>query len=636
LPALLDALADQEVDEPWEAVFVLDGDIDGSREILEPYADRLPLRIIQRAGGDGVSAALATGYDPARGEIVLRCDDDLTPGPGFLAAHLSRHRARPADAPPLGVVSLTRDVFRDTAYASAYGRPANERLLAQAYARPPEQRWLHWAACNSVPKAAYEAAGGFDPTMTYREDSELGLRLARSGVEIVIASDLEIEHRGPAPDVTSRAGRAFTSGASTVLFRERHPDTHGVVPAPPSPWDRAVTLAADRLGSRRDAAALGHTVDGLLPRLPRRVRGKVVAWAVEAAAEAGRRAGDSTWSRDVVAQPTAVSIVIPHYGDPTPTLALVRQLVAQTQPAQLIVADDASPTPFPQGGGVEVVRRETNGGFGANVNSGAQKATGDALLILNSDLTVEPTFVADMASAAQAHPRSVLAPRMVDEHGVEAWVGRNFPTIRHQAAAWLTPLARFRHTTAWHRSVGHDVRVRSGEREVDWVVGAAMWIPLADFRAVGGFDERFYMNSEEVDLQRRLRDRSIRAVALRTPTVVHAGGGSSPTNARRRWLVEGQLLYAEKWGGLRLLRATLAFCSFVNLGSNFIRWIRGEDASPLRTFGAEIRLLSPTSGASKPPRRCSPRGGSRGAACADASSAASAAQPPGERRHDPS
>ena len=57
----------------------------------------------------------------------------------------------------------------------------------------------------------------------------------------------------------------------------------------------------------------------------------------------------------------------------------------------------------------------------------------------------------------------VLAPRMVDEHGVEAWVGRDFPRVRHQTAAWLTPLARFRDTTTWHRAVGHDVRAHRRE-----------------------------------------------------------------------------------------------------------------------------------------------------------------------------
>ena len=593
LPVLLDALAAQVLDEPWEVVVVLDGDVDGSRALLESYADRVPLRIVERTGGGGVGAALAAGYAEARGEVVLRCDDDLTPPPGFLAAHLSRHRDRPDGAPPLGVISPTRDVFADTAYAAAYGRPANQRLLDQARTRPADERWQHWAACNSVPRTAYEAVGGFDTTMGYREDSELGLRLARAGVEIVVDPELEIEHRGPAPDTATRAARAFTSGASTVAFEQRHPGTHAAPTGPPAgAWGRAVALAAARLDSREDAAALGRRVDALLPRLPARAHGKAIAWAVEAAAAAGRRVGDASWVRDTPSPALdAVSVVVPHHGDPAPTLALVDQLRAQTHPVQVVVADDASPVPFPAVDGVEVVRRATNGGFGANVNTGAAAATGDALLVLNSDLDLEPTFVADMVAAARTHPGAVLAPRMVDEHGTEAWVGRDFPRVRHHVAAWLTPLARFRGSSGWHRAVGHDVRAHAVEHEVDWVVGAAMWIPLADFRAVGGFDERFHMNSEEVDLQRRLRDRGLRVVALRSPTVVHAGGGSSPSEARRRWLVEGQLLYADKWGSRRALQAALVAATGANFVVNAGRRAAGRDVRPVRTAREELRLV---------------------------------------------
>lgn len=599
LPALLHALTLQAVDEPWEVVVVLDGDVDGSRLVLDEYAHRLPMRVVERDGGDGVGAALRAGYAEAVGEIVLRCDDDLTPPVGFLAAHLARHRSRPPGAAPLGLVSPTRDVLPDSAYAAAYGRPANERLLALARDRPADRRWEHWAACNSVPRDAYLAAGGFDATMTFREDSELGLRLARSGVEIVVAADLEVEHRGAPADTSTRARRAFTSGGSTVAFERRHPETRVPDVPPAGAWGRAVATTATRIRTGADAAALGARVDRLLPRLPSAARGKAIALVVEASARAGRRAGETAWVRDGVSpRPPAVdaptvSVIVPHHGDPAPTLALLDQLAAQTHPVELIVADDASPVAFPEVAGVRVVRRETNGGFGANVNSGAAAATGEAVLVLNSDLAVEATFVAEMVEAARRHPGRVLSPRVVDEAGREAWTGRDFPRVRHQVAAWLTPLARWRHTSAWHRAVGHDVRAHGAadDVEVDWVVGAAMWLPTAELRAVGGFDERYFMNSEEVDLQRRLRDRGTGAVALASPTVVHAGGGSSPSQLRRRWLVDGQLRYAARWGSRRRLQAALVSATGANLLVNLARRATGSDVRPLEVARDELSLI---------------------------------------------
>jgi GT2 family glycosyltransferase len=121
--------------------------------------------------------------------------------------------------------------------------------------------------------------------------------------------------------------------------------------------------------------------------------------------------------------------------------------------------------------------------------------------------------------------------------------------------------------------------------------------PLAELRAVGGFDERFFMNSEEVDLQRRLRERGVPVVALRSPTVVHAGGGSSPSESRRRWLVEGQLAYADKWGSRRALQAALVAATGANLLVNTARRAVGRDVRPLEVARTEITLLRGRRGA---------------------------------------
>ena len=286
-----------------------------------------------------------------------------------------------------------------------------------------------------------------------------------------------------------------------------------------------------------------------------------------------------------------VTVVIPHHGDPGPTLALVEQLRPQVPAAHLVVVDDASATPFPGAAGARVVRRDRNGGFGSAVNSGAAVAEGDLLVVLNSDLKVPHDFITSCAQAHARFPRAVLSPRVVDEAGHQTWVGRDFPRIHHQVVEWLTPLARWRHTTAWHRGVGHDVRSRGSDTEVDWVMGAAMLIPLPAFRAVGGFDERFFMNCEEIDLQRRLRDSGIASVALSSPTVVHTGGGSTPSHQRREWLTRSRLQYADKWGSRTPLQLALIAATVVNLAVNCVRALLGRDVHPLRTARDELRLI---------------------------------------------
>ena len=297
--------------------------------------------------------------------------------------------------------------------------------------------------------------------------------------------------------------------------------------------------------------------------------------------------------------PSEVTVVVPHYGDPEPTLALVDRLARQQRVGlQIVVADDHSPVPFPDTPGVEVVRRPSNGGFGANVNSGAARAKHDLLLILNSDVEFGDTFVAELVEKASPWMPAVVSPRVQNRSGADEWVGRHFPLIRHQFVEWLHPLARLR--PRLHNAVGHDVDALGSTAVVDWVVGVAMLVPTAVFRSVDGFDERFFMNSEEIDLQRRLRELGVPSVVLREPTLVHEGGGSTPTSSSRRWLVSSRLAYARKWSGAtgeRALRWALMSASVINLAWNLLRALGGRPTDPLATFREERRLLqshSPT------------------------------------------
>lgn len=289
-----------------------------------------------------------------------------------------------------------------------------------------------------------------------------------------------------------------------------------------------------------------------------------------------------------------VSIVVPHYGDPAPALALVEQLRAHAPECQLIVVDDCSPEPFPDTPHVDVVRRALNGGFGAAVNSGARLARGTHLLVLNSDLELPSDFVRELVRRADAWQPAVVGPALLAPDGSHGWSGRHFPTVRHQFIEWLTPLARFRGRL--HESVGHDSTCVPGRTAVvDWLMGAALLIPLAEFRVVGGFDESFYMNSEEVDLQRRLRARGVPSVFIGGVSGIHIGGGSSGGSEQRRtWLVKSRRTYAAKWGGRRArvrLQLALTGASVVNVAANGIRELLGREVDAWSTLRHELRWI---------------------------------------------
>lgn len=293
----------------------------------------------------------------------------------------------------------------------------------------------------------------------------------------------------------------------------------------------------------------------------------------------------------------AVTVVIPHYGDPAPTLALVDRLLADPGDAlaAVVVSDDASPTPYPEAHDprLTVVRRERNGGFGANVNTGLSEVDTDLALVLNSDALITGEQIDALVAAAAPFQPAVVSPQVVNEDGSPQWSGRHFPTVLHQGVEWLTPLARFRHLPVLHEAVGHDVAAARSAAPVavDWVMGAVMLLPMAQVRAVGGFDEEYFMNSVEVDLQRRLRDRGVASIVVPSVRVEHGMHGSSDPLRRRGCLVDSRFRYARKFGRPRALKAVLTAATGANYAVNRVRQARGTDVDAAAVLRDEHALI---------------------------------------------
>lgn len=296
---------------------------------------------------------------------------------------------------------------------------------------------------------------------------------------------------------------------------------------------------------------------------------------------------------------SGVSVVIPHYGDPAHATALLADLAARAaeRPIQIIVVDDHSPVPFPDDpeAGVDVLRRDSNGGFGAAVNSGAAVAVHPLLLILNSDLRVDPDFIESLCRLAEPWMPAIVGPSLLDEERSVGHSARRFPRIRTSMIAALVPLARWRTTEHWHRAVGHlSPAPSSGVVTCDWIEGAAMLMPTALFRELEGFDERFFMYSEEIDLQRRARQRGVPSIVLGDVSAMHHGGGSSEDGPRLGWLLQGEWIYLDTWRGrsaARRYQAAMFLAVTVNLVWNGLRAALGRTTRPLAGFTMWTRAI---------------------------------------------
>ena len=185
-------------------------------------------------------------------------------------------------------------------------------------------------------------------------------------------------------------------------------------------------------------------------------------------------------------------------------------------PAEVVVLDNASEDGsaeavrecFPE---VRVIAQDFRAGFAANHNTVIRATTGRYVYVLNEDTTADDWAFERMLVYLDAHPRvAVLGPRLV------------YPNGALQDSAWRfpTPLV----STLGLLTVGKvGVKQSGGEapRPVDWVMGAALVLRREALDQVGLFDEEFFLYSEEVDLQFRLRHAGWEVHYFPTATVVH-------------------------------------------------------------------------------------------------------------------
>lgn len=287
LPRLMSALAHQENAPTFQVHVVLDGDIDASESVLEEQAriwPELDLSWTVFSENRGRVAALNQAARATTGTIVVRCDDDLEPGPDYVRAHAAAHDA----AEPRGVVGLCVNQYPATAFAKAYGTKADQDFRHAAYSCPAPLCWRYWGGNVSVPRQVFEQLNGYDPA--YRrygwEDVDFGYRLHAAGFPVVLLPELETPHHVAATTTQVRTVRALHAGAARDTFTRIHGEQAHPLHLPRGLWGRAVRLGAAVLNPRI-LNVVSRCVDRALPILPPRVGTKCVAFLVESAGLAG-------------------------------------------------------------------------------------------------------------------------------------------------------------------------------------------------------------------------------------------------------------------------------------------------------------------------------------------------------------
>jgi len=247
---------------------------------------------------------------------------------------------------------------------------------------------------------------------------------------------------------------------------------------------------------------------------------------------------------------------------------------------------------------LKLIKNDINRGFGSACNQGAKLSTSDYLLFLNPDTRL---FSNSLAAPLNFMRQSINANvgicgiQLMDEFGHVSRTCSRFPSVR-LFASQAFGLNKISWLSSWSQHMGewnHDI-----ERDVDQVIGAFFFIRHSVFEQLQGFDERFFVYFEEVDVSYRALQAGWRSVYLVNAQAFHAGGGTSQQvkAARLFYSLRSRLLYGFKhfsrFSAWALLVVTLLVEPFSRAIFSFLRGGEQDIKNTIKGYGMLYQELT--------------------------------------------
>ncbi|MFE7227038.1 glycosyltransferase [Nocardioides sp. NPDC057577] len=245
-----------------------------------------------------------------------------------------------------------------------------------------------------------------------------------------------------------------------------------------------------------------------------------------------------------------LAVVVVSYGDPALLERHTTKVAAALRPARIVVVDNHS-TDANRAAVRALCEREgwtgvfpgTNTGFGAGCNLGAAAALAEGaevLLFLNPDATIDAESAVRLVAAVEAEPLLLAGPTVLGPDGSVASAGLDLDLETGAMRPWRRRAA---------------LPVESPEAEtLPWVTGACFTVARELWERLAGFDERYFLYWEDVDLCARARAFGGRVAVVDGASAVHSGGGTQRAEGSRAkspayyyFNIRNRALFARTW-----------------------------------------------------------------------------------------
>ena len=212
--------------------------------------------------------------------------------------------------------------------------------------------------------------------------------------------------------------------------------------------------------------------------------------------------------------------------------------VATDRPLRVVIADNGSTDGAPEEAlerypGTELLRTGANLGYGTAVNRAVATvpAGQEFVLVANPDVVWAPGSIDALLEAAGRWSRAgSLGPLIRDPDGAVYPSARHLPSLVRGGMHAVIGFAW--KANPWTQSYRQE-RVEPSERPVGWLSGSCLLVRRSAFDAVGGFDERYFMYMEDVDLGDRLGRAGWLNVYVPGSEILHDKGHSTGRDPAR-------------------------------------------------------------------------------------------------------
>ena len=160
-------------------------------------------------------------------------------------------------------------------------------------------------------------------------------------------------------------------------------------------------------------------------------------------------------------------------------------------------------------------------GFGANHNAAFRHCRAPFFCVMNPDVRMRLDPFPELTGVLADPLVGVAGPLVRNPAGAVEDSARRFPTLAGIARKLVSRARR-----------GPDYRTDTGPVRVDWIAGMCMLFRSETFKALGGFDERYFLYYEDVDLCRRAAQSGLAVVYDPRAELVHDARRGSRRNPR--------------------------------------------------------------------------------------------------------